>query len=375
MAKKGFRVLDSDLHIVEPPDLWQRYTDPEYRDMAPKGLTRSLDDMRMAGPDGKSWGRDPKVGEHHLSSGHQYSFNQQRYRRYGEQGWTGEAQLAAMDAEGVDVAVLYPSRGLYALSVPGMEPRLAAAIARAYNDWLHDFCQADESRLMGAGMVSPFDIEDAVSETRRCVTELWFRGVLLRPNLVDGRNWNDPYYEPLWSTLEEMDVPVGFHEGVGSALPHVGDQFGDNSMLEHVICHPGEMMLTTMAFCGGGVLERHPTLRTAFLEGNCSWVPFLLWRLDEHWERHGDVYAQELKLAPSEYFKRQCYVSVEADEEPVKYVIDYMGSDRLLFSTDFPHADSRFPEAVDQFLQLPITEKDKAKILWDNCAGYYGIQV
>ena len=73
------------------------------------------------------------------------------------------------------------------------------------------------------------------------------------------------------------------------------------------------------------------------------------------------------------YFKTQCYASVECDEEPVKYTIDYLGNERLVFSTDFPHVDTKYPKAVERFLQLPIGDKDKRKILWDNCAAYYGI--
>ena len=110
-------------------------------------------------------------------TGDQYSRNNVRYKAYGDRGWTGEVELDGMDVEGIDVAVLYPSRGLYTLSTPGMDPRLAAALARAYNNWLYDFCQADPTRLIGAGMISPFDVEDAVSESHRCVRELGFKGV------------------------------------------------------------------------------------------------------------------------------------------------------------------------------------------------------
>ena len=104
---------------------------------------------------------------------------------------------------------------------------------------------------------------------------------------------------------------------------------------------------------------------------NCTWLPWLLWRLDEGWEREGDIWAQDLTMKPSEYFKRQCFVSVEPDEDGVKYVIDYIGTDRLVFSTDYPHGDSKFPHAVETFLELPISDKDKQKILWDNCAEFY----
>ena len=373
MAYQSFKVLDSDIHIIEPPDLWQRYIDPEFRDRAPYGLTEDMGDLRLA-HDGKPWGR--VAGDANSSrrrEGHSYAHNQERWRPFKERGWASMVQLEAMDTEGIDLAVVYPSRGLFALSVPDMDPPFAAAMARAYNNWLKDFCSEDPRRLIGAGMISPFDVNDAVSEARRCVKELGFRGVFLRPNIVNGRNWHDPYYEPLWTMLEELQVPLGFHEGAGALLPQVGEQFGANAMLKHVYCYPVEMMLAAGSFCMGGILECHPRLRVAFLEGNCGWVPFLMWRMDEHWERQGDVYAPELKMAPSEYFKRQCFVSAECDEVPVKYVIDAIGDDRIVFSTDFPHGDSKFPRAVASFLELPIAEESKRKILWDNCAAYYGL--
>ncbi len=376
MVRDGFKVLDSDMHVLEPPDLWQRYIDPEFKSQAPVGKTDKIADLQMVGPDGKVWGRTQEVyrDTYQRRGSTDFVKNETRYRPFEERGWTPEVQLDGMDQEGIDVAVLYPSRGLFALTVPDLEPRLAAAIARAYNNWLYDFCQKDPDRLLGAGMISPFDVEDAVSETQRCVNELGFKAVFLRPNLVNDRNWYDPYYEPLWDAIEELRVPLGFHEGAGAALPFVGKQFGENGMLRHTFSHPAEQMLAVASFTGGGILERHPNMKVAFLEGNCSWVPFLFWRLDEHWERLGDVHAPELKMAPSEYFKRQCFVSVEPDEEPVKYTIDYMGNKGLVFSTDYPHPDSKFPEAVQSFLTLPISDEDKRMILWDNCAQYYGVE-
>src|SRR3989441_5421446 len=118
-------------------------------------------------------------------------------------------------------------------------------------------------------MISPFDVEDAVSETRLSVQELGFRGVLLRPNIVHNRTWHDPYYEPLWSTLEELGVPVGFHEGAGAQLRQVGEQFGSNGMLRHVFCHPVEQMMAAASFCGGGVLWGAPPPPAGLLGGGC----------------------------------------------------------------------------------------------------------
>src|SRR5437879_999920 len=267
-----------------------------------------------------------------------------------------------MDQEGIAVAVVYPTRGLFAQGIDGMEPKLAAAIARAYNNWLYDFCAANPQRLIGAGMISPFEIDDAVAEAQRAVKELGFKGIFLRPNPVNGRNWHDPYYEPLWSELEALDVPLGFHEGLGAHLPQVGERYGRNVMLRHTVCHPGEQMLAAVSFCGGGILARHPRLRVAFLEGNASWVPFLLWRMDEHYEWLGDVFARDLSMEPSAYFKRQCFVSVECDEEPVKALLDL---DRLRGQGrgrhDAPFARALGAQWIGRRRRLEVAKLERAR--------------
>ena len=384
MAKNGFKVIDSDMHIIEPVDLWQRYIDPGFRGVAPIGTANSASDLNLIHPDGRLWGRDPlRAMATGRAPGQNSKQVEERYRPHADRGYSNEVQLEAMDVEGIDVAVIYPSRGLHALGEPDMDPTLAAAVARAYNDWLFDFCQADPQRLLGAGMISVFNIDDAVAESRRAVKELGFRSVFLRPNMIHNRPWHDPYYEPLWDALEDIGVPLGFHEAIFTGLPQVGWQFGQNFMLRHTFCHPVEQMLCVASFAGAGIFEHHPNLKVAFLEGNCSWLPFFLWRLDEHWEQQGDVWAPELKMAPSEYFMRQGYASVEADEEPVKYAIDWMPNKNLVFSTDYPHGDSKYPHAVDRFLRLGdsdkeqklgVSDEDKRKILWDNCAELYGIK-
>ena len=375
MARNGFRILDCDLHIIEPPDLWQRYTDERFRQLAPIGMSERIPDLRMLHPDGRPWGIKPPYFDL-LKAKHSRARDAERYRHYHERGWSSVAQLEALDAEGIDVALLYPSRGLNVLCEPDLDPPLAAALARAYNNWLYDFCQADPNRLVGVAMISPYDITDAIAETRRAITELGFRGAFVRANIVNGRRWGDPYYDPLWETLVELDVPIGFHESAVSATPQVGDQFGDNFALRHAYAFPFENMLAIGEVIWSGVCERFPQLRIAFLEGNCGWLPWLLWRLDERWELLGDGFAPGTTIKPSAYFKRQCWVSVDCEEVSVKYAIDYLGkSDNIVFSTDFPHIDAQFPHASDAFLQLPISDEDKRKILWDNCAAFYGAVV
>jgi predicted TIM-barrel fold metal-dependent hydrolase len=278
-----------------------------------------------------------------------------------------------MDIEGIDVAVLFPSRGLHALDEPTREPRFAAAVARAYNDWMFDLCQPDPKRLVGAGMISVFDIADAVAEAERVVNDLGFRAVFLRANLVNSRSWHDPYYEPLWDALEDLGIPVGFHEAVSGGVKRAGESYAPNTGLRRIYGQPFEQMLAVASFVCGGILERHPRLKVAFLEANCSWAPWLLWRMDEAYELEGDIAMTELTMRPSEYFRRQCFVSVEPDETPVRHMIEDFGADQLVFSTDYPHGDSRYPKAVEDFLELPLSDEDRRKILWDNCARFYSL--
>lgn len=368
--KNGFRIFDSDMHIMEPPDLWERYIDPEFKAIAPRGRTsENVRDLGVIFPGDENGGRTTPIPRR----GRNYERNQALYRDHARRGWTAEVQLEAMDVEGIDVAVLFPTRGLSVLTRPDRDPRFAAAIARAYNDWMFDFCRTDTTRLLGAGMISVYDIRDAISETRRAVEELRFRAVFLRSNIVNGKTWHDPYYEPLWETLEALNIPLGFHEATRSRARQSGEQFEPNFGIRRIYAQPFEQMMGLGSFLAGGVLERHPKLQVAFLEANCSWVPWLLWRLDEGYEREGDLFMTELTMAPSEYFKRQCYVSVEPDEAPARHMIAELGSDRIVFSTDYPHGDSRYPEAVDCFLKLPFADEDKRKILWDNCARFYSV--
>ena len=370
MAKHGFKVFDSDMHIMEPPDLWERYIAREFKSEAPRGRTSdNVRDLGLIFPGGEGNVNRTAATPHR---GHNFEKNQGIYRDHSERGWTGEVQLEAMDVEGIDIAVLFPTRGLSLLTHPDREPRFVAALARAYNDWLHDFCRSDPNRLLGAGMISIYDINDAVEETHRVVEEYGFRSVFLRSNVVNGKNWTDPYYEPLWNTLEELNLPLGFHEASGSRSRQAGEQFEPNFGLRRVYAQPFEQMMGLGSFLGGGILQRHPKLKVAFLEANCSWLPWLLWRLDEGYEREGDIFMTDLTMAPSEYFKRQCFISIEPDETPARHTIEEFGCDQLVFSTDYPHGDSRYPHAVESFLKLSLSDADKHKILWDNCARFYG---
>jgi uncharacterized protein len=371
MATQGLMVADSDMHVMEPPDLWLKYIDPRFRDRAPRGVTEVPRDIGIE-LDGKP------IPEYSPEIRAMMRVNQakleDRYTVAEDRGFDAYSQVAAMDDEGVDVSVLFPSRGLFVLAVDGMEPDLAAAIARAYNDWLAEFCAFAPERLLGAAMLPPHDVQAAVAEARRAVKDFGFRAAFMRPNPINGHYWHDRYYDPLWAELETLGIPIGFHEGGSGRNPYIqqtGERF-DKGFMRHAASHPMEMMQACIAVCMGGVLARFPGLRVAFLEGNCAWVPWLLWRMDEHAEVRGRQEAPDLTMAPSEYFRRQCFVSIECDETPGAHAVETLNGDNVVFSTDFPHVDSRYPHAVEELFRLPLPRDSLRKILWDNWSRLYG---
>ena len=248
MTKSRLKVLDSDMHVMEPPDLWDRYIDSKFKARAPRGVISSnVGDLRMVYPDGRDWARTT-TQQNDSARGRNFERNQNVYRGDAERGWTAEVQLEAMDIEGIDVAVLYPTRGLRALVVEDMDSEFAAAIARAYNNWLYDFCSKNPKRLIGAGMISPYDMKDAVTEAQRCSTELGFRAVFLRANPLVKHQWHDPYYEPLWSALEDLNIALGFHESTGTGKRQIGERLEPNLMLRRVYAQPMEQMLALGKF-------------------------------------------------------------------------------------------------------------------------------
>ncbi len=369
MSKAGFRVLDSDLHVIEPVDLYERYLDPRYRDQAPRPLEASHGYVRH-------WRVGEYVFPRPLGRGRVHAEARSRglLQAYAAAGFDAASQLRAMDVEGLDVAVHF--RTLPVVCVDAFEPEFAIALCRAWNDWMADFCRLEPQRMKAAALLTLHDAALAAAELRRAVTDLGFVAAQMMPNPVNGVNLHDPRLDPLWAEAERLGVPICFHPAPNNyAQDHFINRFlaRPSSTLSLALNNPIELMSAVAGMTAGGVLERFPRLRIAFLEGNCSWLPWLLWRLDEVWEMCRGGEDARLSAPPSEYFKRQGFISVDADEDQVEWVIEKLGDDRLVFSTDYPHPDSHFPEATELFLKLPIPEASKRKILWDNCARLYGL--
>ena len=130
--------------------------------------------------------------------------------------------------------------------------------------------------------------------------------------------------------------------------------------------------MAMLSMIAGGVFERFPRLRVAYMEAGSGWLPFWLWRIEEHLEMSGWSEAPECSKSPQEYFQSNCYITTECDEHLVYHVIDELGDDKILFETDYPHPDSKYPRAVETFLaQEKLSDASKRKILWDNAIDFY----
>ena len=377
MAKNGYRIIDSDLHLIEPADLFERYIDEPFKARAPRREASVVSGQNTWAVDGKPtpyWIDFPAFRAANARLWEKKEQTPQQVKAF-ERGFDAQATLDAMDLEGVDIAPLYRSAaGVLAVATDDLEPEFRAAICRAYNNWLSDFCKTDPARLKGVALLPLHDIDFAVAEARRAVRDLGFVGVSLYPEPAKGRMLYDPEVDPLWSALEDLGVAVGIHGSSNStSREEVSRRFLEHPSprtVSHALTFPFQTMGAMAGMLLSGVLERHPRLRMAFLEANCGWLSWFLYRMDEQSEKYAD---SELAARPSDTFLRQCFISMDSDEEVAEDVTHRWGDDFIIVSTDYPHADSPFPHAIDQFLGLPLSESSKRKILWDNCARLYNL--
>ncbi len=375
--KRGFRVMDSDLHVIETGAVYERYLDARYRDTGPRYLGWSPANFphwdvqgRMIPPWAVS---DDVIGpQKHLDEPSEDVYAPIRAR-----GYDAASALAAMDTEGIDVAVVYRTFAHMIVSIDDLDAAYATACCAAFNDWLADYCRANPERLKPAAIVSLHDPELAAAEARRAVEDKGHVAVVTLPMPVEGRYLNAPECDALWREIVRLGVPLAIHGTSGGASSdYVTNRFRGQPnfrTLNHAAAFPLELMLAMGALIVGGVLERFPELRVAFLEGNCGWLPWWLDRLDDQWRKYGGGEKAKLSALPSAYFRRQCFIATDVDEALLSVVIDRIGDEGIVMSVDYPHADGPYPNGVDTFLALEgVGAESKRKILWDNCARLYG---
>jgi predicted TIM-barrel fold metal-dependent hydrolase len=286
-------------------------------------------------------------------------------------GFDPHARIPDMDAEGIDAAFLYPSLGLF---LGGMnDPEFSAAACRAYNRWLADYCKPYPDRLFGAAMLPMQSVEGAVQELRFAAKELGFRAGFIRPNPYGGRVLHDPSYDPLWAEAQELDFSIGIHGGAESKQQTIAvERFPESRAVRHCVAHTFEMMAAATSLIMCGVCDRFPRLRIGFLESGGGWMAGWLDRMDRHFDDMG-MNDMAIKTRPSEMFHRQCFISFEPVEKTLPMLADYLGSDHILWATDYPHLDG-FWNAPGMIKAMGMPPQTLANVLAGGAKRYYGLQ-
>jgi len=216
-------------------------------------------------------------------------------------------------------------------------------------------------------------VEAAIAEMRYARRELGMRGGFLRPNPYAGRALHHPDNEPFWREAQELDFAIGLHEGASGGMPQVGVDRFETRGARHIISHTMEMMLAAMSMIWGGVCDRHPRLRVAFLESGGGWIAPWLDRMDRHFDDAG-FNDSGLSMRPSELFQRNCWISFEPVEGSLSVLAEYIGPHKILWATDYPHPDGFFPGAPAMIARRPgLSPEAKRQILAGGAMGFYAL--
>jgi uncharacterized protein len=372
--RNGFKVFDADAHVVYPVDLWPRFLDKRYTSRV--GTKQPVPGFETYNPvtvDGR-WTQHDTILYGQFQRYIDWT-KDDMIAKYGEDlvtgGFTGDRVASALAQDGIDLSVIYGPE--YDLWYEGIDPDMQAAMVRAYNRWGAEMRETSGGRVHTAGPIPLGDVTRAVAEIEYAHDELGIRAFWARPDEFNRRTLGDRYYDPIWELLQDLDVPFCTHEFMGLR----GNSFGSHRFRGynewHVVVHPFEAMGAIVSMICHGVYERFPRLRAAYLEAGCGWLPSWLHRIDEHLEIGGAEFP-ELTMPASEYFKRNCWITTECDDPFVADVIRWMGDGHILFESDFPHPDSKFPYTSEKFVRLDpdrISDEGKRKILWDNPVDFY----
>ncbi len=281
-------------------------------------------------------------------------------------GYDMERRLVDIRKEGIHKQAIFPTGiGIPTVNAGG----LGLALCRAYNDWVAGLVKGYEEIFLPVAMAPAGCPDEMASELRRCVRELGMKAGHLVP-YCGPRNLDDPVFYPYYETAEELGVPLFCHPNSNGELT---DRF-DTFFKQHVLGRPMNCTAALVALVLGGVFERFPRLRVAFFECSAEWILYWMHRMDEDYEWAKELPAltgaEAITMPPSEYVRRNCYVTCEADEKRLPAAIEEIGADHICLATDYPHFDSRYPHTVSEIRKrTDLTNQQKESILGGNAAG------
>jgi uncharacterized protein len=380
--KNGFKIFDTDTHVRPMLETLEPYYDANLRARMPeleKFKRENRRDVEGMVPGRHSYALGERIaysrilGKADPEPGHFAPRSKYMGTRHATRGAIDDdarARLRDMDEEGVDVQFLI---GGASNSDSLNDHDLDVGFVRAYNRYLHDFCGADPHRLKAAPTVLLNAVDECVEEIKRWGKEPWMVGIL--PQSRNDMPLDHPGMEPVWKACADMNIAVVYHSHYAGPpyFPGCRDLWA-NAFLGRSAAHPWGAMRAMGSFIGAGVMERYKSLRFGILESGCGWLPYWSRRLDDQAEYVlGSVPEMEHKI--SEYITGgRFFSSIEMSEgqDMIEMVIKFLGEDVLMYASDYPHFECRFPNSVDYFFNWTLSDELRRKMLWDNPVRFYG---
>ena len=370
----ALKIISADSHANEPLEVFDRLP-AEYLHRAPREET--IDGKRYMIIEGES--PMPLEAPHPLTDD-----DQQRYWRDGEElgrimhragGTNIPLRLEDQKKDGVNAEVIYPHASLKAFTSP--DPGYQLAMARVTNDWYMEIFGEHLEQFVVAATIPMLDIDGATAEVVRSA-KMGYRTFCL-PVTMPTHPYNLPDYEPFWATVAELGVSLSFHvfnRGPGIVDPTSEKWDTPGCDLSENTLGMAEAMSPVTLLIGSGALERHPNLKIVIVECGIGWLAWCLQIMDElHYKRHMWMEPQ-LPMLPSEYFKRQGYLTFGDDAVGLNN-LEFTGVNSLMWGSDYPHDEGTFPHSQEVIERTfaGISQEDKHKIVWGNAAKLYGLML
>jgi predicted TIM-barrel fold metal-dependent hydrolase len=368
------RMISSDTHIIEPPDLWTERIDAALRDRAPRVVEERGEQWWVCeGQKGLSFAGGAQTGDRfdapeELRTG-------ARFEDVRPGGCDTRRCIEDNEADGIWGSVLYPTQGL--LLYTQADTELLDSCCRAYNDWLVEFCSEDPGRLKGVAMLNLDDIDGAIAELER-TRRAGLSGALIPTAAPPESRYDERRYERFWAAAQDLDTPLSLHLGAN----RVGATGVDKNLAKirptyFAVCDLwAKESIGDLIF--SGVFDRYPRLKVGSVEHELGWIPFFLERLDyTYTQRHGNAnyYRFETAELPSDFFHRNVFCSFQDDALGIRERHD-IGIDGLMFGSDYPHTESTFPRSIEIMSKrlADVPSEEQNKIVFDNAAALYGFE-
>jgi predicted TIM-barrel fold metal-dependent hydrolase len=332
-------IISADSHVMEPADLWKTRVPGEFREQAPV------------------YQRNPRGSLPEHPGGHD-----------------PHARMTEMETDGVSAEVLYPTLGLRLFGLD--DARLQEACFRVYNDWLIEYCQVNTKRLLGVSCISVYDIDQAVKELER-TKKGGMAGALIWQAPHPDLPFSSDHYNKLWDAAQELDMPISLHILTGHNYSKEGlDRSGIESYRGSVNYKLFDAVNALFELIFYGILHRYPRLKFVIVENEIGWLPFVLQQWDYYYRRFCEVNPPAIDRLPSAYFYRQVYATFFNDAVG-GHNFAYWGVDNCMWSNDFPHPNSTWPNS------LQVIERDlghlpaeaRAKLVRENVVKLYNMDL